>query len=42
MLILFACLGLPALGVEVSAFWALVIGLTAYNGAVLSEIFRPA
>ena len=40
MLILFAYLGLPALGWRLSAFWALVIGLTAYNGAVLSEIFR--
>ncbi|MCM3885361.1 amino acid ABC transporter permease [Frankia sp. R82] len=40
MLILFAYLGLPALGWQVSTFWALVLGLTAYNGAVLSEIFR--
>ncbi|WP_018504629.1 amino acid ABC transporter permease [Parafrankia discariae] len=40
MLIFFAYLGLPQLGVNLSAFWALVIGLTAYNGAVLSEIFR--
>ncbi|CAO5254153.1 amino acid ABC transporter permease [Frankia sp. AgKG'84/4] len=40
MLILFAYLGLPALGWQLSAFWALVLGLTAYNGAVLSEIFR--
>ncbi|OAA24751.1 amino acid ABC transporter membrane protein 2, PAAT family [Frankia sp. EI5c] len=40
MLIFFAYLGLPALGLELSAFWALVLGLTAYNGAVLSEIFR--
>lgn len=40
MLILFAYLGMPALGLDLSAFWALVIGLTAYNGAVLSEIFR--
>jgi glutamate transport system permease protein len=40
MLILFAYLGLPALGWQLSAFWALVLGLTAYNGAVLSEILR--
>ncbi|KQC37548.1 amino acid ABC transporter permease [Frankia sp. ACN1ag] len=40
MLILFAYLGLPALGWKLSAFWALVLGLTAYNGAVISEIFR--
>lgn len=40
MLILFVYLGLPALGWQLSAFWALVLGLTAYNGAVISEIFR--
>ncbi len=40
MIILFAYLGLPALGWDLSAFWALVIGLTAYNSAVISEIFR--
>lgn len=40
MLILFAYLGLPKLGWELSAFWALVLGLTVYNGAVLSEILR--
>ncbi|SNQ49064.1 Glutamate transport system permease protein GluD [Frankia canadensis] len=40
MLMLFAYLGLPALGWKLSAFWAVVLGLTAYNGAVLSEIFR--
>lgn len=40
MLILFAYLGLPALGWQLSAFWALVLGLTAYNGAVISEIIR--
>jgi glutamate transport system permease protein len=40
LLILFVFLGLPALGVTVSTFWALVIGLTLYNGAVLGEIFR--
>jgi glutamate transport system permease protein len=40
LLILFVFLGLPAVGVTVSTFWALVGGLTLYNGAVLGEIFR--
>lgn len=29
-----------SLGIEVSRFWALVIGLTLYNGSVFAEIFR--
>jgi glutamate transport system permease protein len=40
LLILFAALALPQLGVRLSVLWYLVIGLTAYNGAVLAEIFR--
>jgi glutamate transport system permease protein len=40
LLIFFAFLGLPELGVEIGAFGALVIGLTLYNGSVLAEIFR--
>jgi len=28
------------LGVNIPAFWAVVIGLTLYNGSVLAEIFR--
>jgi glutamate transport system permease protein len=40
LLILFVFLGLPALGVTVSTFWALVAGLTLYNSAVIGEIFR--
>jgi glutamate transport system permease protein len=40
LLILFAFLGLPQLGVEVSSLWALVLALTLYNSAVLGEIFR--
>jgi glutamate transport system permease protein len=40
LLILFVFLGLPAVGVTVSTFWALVIGLTLYNSAVIGEIFR--
>jgi glutamate transport system permease protein len=40
LLIFFAYLGLPRLGYDISAFGALVIGLTLYNGSVLAEIFR--
>jgi glutamate transport system permease protein len=40
LLILFLFLGLPAAGVTISTFWALVGGLTIYNSAVLGEIFR--
>jgi glutamate transport system permease protein len=40
LLILFLFLGLPAAGVTISTFWALVGGLTLYNSAVLGEIFR--
>jgi glutamate transport system permease protein len=40
LLILFVFLGLPAVGVTVSTFSALVVGLTLYNSAVIGEIFR--
>jgi glutamate transport system permease protein len=40
LLIFFAFLGLPQLGIDVGGFGALVIGLTLYNGSVLAEIFR--
>jgi glutamate transport system permease protein len=40
ILIFFAYYGPIQLGYKVGAFWPLVIGLTLYNGAVLSEIFR--
>ena len=33
-------LGLPALGLDVSRYVALVVALTIYNSAVLAEIFR--
>lgn len=32
--------GLPPVGIVVSTFWAVVIGLTLYNGSVLAEVFR--
>ena len=40
LLIFFLFLALPAVGVTISVFWALVAGLTLYNSAVLGEIFR--
>lgn len=40
LLILFTGLGLPKYGIALPAFWYLVIPLTAYNSAVLAEIFR--
>lgn len=32
--------GAPQFGVRVSPFWAVVLGLTLYNGAVFAELFR--
>jgi glutamate transport system permease protein len=40
ILIFFAYYGPIQLGYQTGPFWPLVIGLTLYNGAVLSEIFR--
>jgi glutamate transport system permease protein len=40
LLILFSAQGLPDLGLRLDVFWYVVIGLVAYNGAVLGEIFR--
>ena len=40
LLIFYLFLGLPQLGIQVSTLWALVIGLTLYNSAVIGEIFR--
>ncbi|WP_433614197.1 amino acid ABC transporter permease [Dactylosporangium sp. CA-139114] len=40
VLIFFAYYGPIQLGYKVGPFWPLVIALTVYNGAVLSEIFR--
>jgi glutamate transport system permease protein len=40
LVILFLFLGLPAAGLTISTFWALVAGLTLYNSAVIGEIFR--
>lgn len=39
--IFFAFLGLQEIGLRfITPFWGLIIGLTAYNSAVLAEIFR--
>jgi glutamate transport system permease protein len=40
LLILFCYAGLPRLGLDLAPFWYLVLGLVAYNSAVLAEIFR--
>jgi glutamate transport system permease protein len=40
VLILFCLLFLPVIGIPTSPFFALALGLTLYNMAVLSEIFR--
>jgi glutamate transport system permease protein len=40
LLIFFLFLGGPQLGIDVPVFWALVVGLTLYNSAVIAEIFR--
>jgi glutamate transport system permease protein len=40
LLILFTSLGLPKLGIHLQPFGGVVLALTAYNGAVLGEIFR--
>ena len=40
VLIFFIYLGLPAVGIVLSPFWCMVIGITLYNSAVMSEIIR--
>lgn len=40
LLILFAWLALPSLGINLNVYWTLIVGLVAYNMAVLAEIFR--
>ncbi|MCW1411246.1 amino acid ABC transporter permease [Rhizobium sp. 1AS11] len=40
LLIFFIFLGGPVIGIEVSTFWSLVLGIVLYNSAVLAEIFR--
>ena len=40
LLILFVARQFPKWGLPLAAFWYLVIGLVAYNSAVLAEVFR--
>ena len=40
LLIFFAFLAMPQLGMSVTRFWALIIALVLYNSAVLAEVFR--
>ena len=40
LLIFFSARGLPRFGLDLDVFWYLVLGLVAYNSAVLGEIFR--
>jgi len=40
LLMLFCVLGLPKLGINLKPFGGVVVALTAYNAAVLGEIFR--
>jgi glutamate transport system permease protein len=40
LLMFFALLGLPKLGLDLGPFWSVVFGLTLYNAAVFAEIFR--
>jgi glutamate transport system permease protein len=40
LVIFFLFLGGPSVGADVSVFWALVVGLTLYNSAVIAEIVR--
>jgi glutamate transport system permease protein len=40
IMIFFFYYATPELGLRLSTFWAVVLGLTLYNGSVLAEIFR--
>lgn len=40
LLVFFAFLGLPRAGIEIGPFGALVLALSVYNGAVISELVR--
>ena len=40
LMILFCFFGLPLLGLDVTPFWAIVIGSGLYNSAVLGNIFK--
>ena len=40
LLVFFAFYGLSVTGIQLSRYWSLVFALSAYNGAVMGEIFR--
>lgn len=40
LLIFFIFLGGPAVGLEISPFWSLTLGIALYNSGVMAEIFR--
>jgi glutamate transport system permease protein len=40
LLVLFVYFAFPALGINVTAYWAVVLGSAAYNSAVLSNVFK--
>jgi glutamate transport system permease protein len=40
LLIFFIYLGAPALGVDMSTFWALVVALTLFGSSIISEVIR--
>jgi len=40
LLIFFIYLGAPAVGIQLSPLWSLVIGVTIYNGSILGEVLR--
>ncbi|HVF13441.1 MAG TPA: amino acid ABC transporter permease [Acidimicrobiales bacterium] len=40
LLIFYCAFGLPQSGIAIELFWALVLGLTLYNSAILGEVFR--
>ena len=40
LLIIFCGFGLPQMGIRIPLFWALALGLTIYNSAILAEVYR--
>jgi len=40
LIIFYAFIGLPKLGIKLDSFWAAIVGLTVYTSAVLAEIVR--
>lgn len=40
LIMFYAFIGLPKLGIKLDSFWSAVVGLTLYTSAILAEIFR--